>query len=51
MKKKNWIARAEQAQSVATATQAESLPPGAKPLVPEAFNGQMNEEAMLNFIY
>ena len=43
-------ARAEQAESVAVETQAESLPPGVKPPIPEAFKNQMDSETILNLI-
>ena len=36
---------------MAAAAQAESLPPGVKPPVPEAFKGSMDYKIILNFIY
>ena len=39
-----------EAESVAAAALAESLPPGAKPLVPDACKGLMDSKTILSFI-
>ena len=44
-------ARAKQAESAAVASQAESLPPGAKPLVQDTFKASIDSETILNFIF
>ena len=46
-----FTARAEQAESVAAAAQANRLPPGVKPTAPQAFKGSIDGKTILNFIY
>ena len=51
MIKFKFLLQAKQAKFLDAATQAESLPTGVKPLVPEVFKGSMDGESIPKFIY